>query len=75
MNRAGSDESWARALNDALDHRDAARAEVQGARAIIIALVHKFGPFHLTPQDVMTADGKRIDVATGPDGFHYRAKT
>lgn len=76
MPRAGSDESWARALNDALDQRDAERLSVQGARAILIALVHKFGPFELTANEIIAAHHQTIDVESvaapmAPSGFRY----
>lgn len=61
-------------LNRALDQRDTLALEVQGARAIIAALVAKFGPVDLSPTEILRAADLTIDVVTGPHGFSYRAR-
>ncbi len=63
------------ALDKALDERDAAREEMRGARAVIIALIHKFGPVDLSVAEIMHADDLIVSVVAGRDGFNYRTRS
>lgn len=51
-------------------------SELRGAKAVIAALVKKYGPFELSVDEIMSVDHDlgRIEIANGPDGFAYRYK-
>lgn len=69
-----SEDGWKKALEKALDQRDALESELKGAKAVIAALVYKYGPCALSVDEILRADLLVMEVGNDADGFSYRAR-